>query len=385
MNRRHLITSAVPLVLAGPAAFAVARRGEPLATGTAPTGVGTAVRAFLASGNGVGVSVAAMKDGKLLFAKGYGTANLDDGIAVTAASVFRAGSITKQFTAAAIMRLVAAGRLDLDARADKYVSEMASAGPITVRMMLNQISGLHNYSGRDFAQQQKVDRTPKELLDYILAQPKRMDFTPGERFEYSNSNYFVLGVIAERVSGRPLPDLLGDLIEAAGLSQTVADRSTDIVPHRAEGYSLIGGKARQFRRADYLSMDNAGGAGVLRSTPSDLAKWHQALFAGRIVPESSLQQMLAAGKLNNGQPVLRDDAPIAQGEPLYGFGLEVGLFDGQKAIGHGGSVPGYTSYVVTFPEKRLSMAIMMNIDPNWQMPFAPIIRGVIGTPLKAAN
>lgn len=383
MNRRHLIAAALPLALASRANAASAPRGKPAtaraASASAPPSLDAVARTFLASGYGVGLSVAAMRNEKLLFAKGYGSANLETATPVTAATVFRIGSITKQFVAAAVMRLVEAGTLDLDAPAAKYVPEMASAGPITVRMLLHQISGLHNYSGRDFSQLQKIDRTPKQMLDYILAQPKLTDFAPGERFEYSNSNYFVLGVIVERVGGRPLQDALDDLIRAAGLPQTAVDHSFDVVAHRAEGYGLIDGQAGRYRKAEYLSMDNAGGAGVLRSTPADLVKWHQALFGGRIVQDASVKRMLETGTLNDGRPVLRDDAPIAQGEPAYGFGLEVGAFDGHKAIGHGGSVPGFTSYVVTFPERRLSMAVMLNTDPNRQMPFASILRAILGS------
>jgi len=132
-------------------------------------------------------------------------------------------------------------------------------------------------------------------------------------------------------------------------------------------------------------MDNAGGAGVLRSTPTDLAQWHQALLAGRVVRDSSVKQMLETGRLNDGQPLLRDDPPIAQGKPAYGFGLEVGVFDGQRAIGHGGAVPGYTAYVVTFPDKRLSIAVMINIDPNRQMPFAEILRAALGSASKTSG
>lgn len=379
MNRRHLIAAAaLPLMLAtGAAAAPVAKAATKRRTVSgAPGEVGRIAKAFVASGYAPGLAVAAMRDQRLLFAQGFGLANLEDSVPVTAESVFRAGSISKQFVAAAIMRLAEAGKIDLDAPAATYVPEMAAAGPITVRMLLHQMSGLHNYSGREF--NQRLDRTPKQMLDYILAQPKLMDFAPGERFEYSNSNYFVLGVMVERVGGRPLKAALDDLIQAAGLAQTEADSSSDVVPHRAEGYSLIGGKPGQWKRANYLSMDNAGGAGVLRSTPADLVKWHQALFAGRVVSQANLDRMLETGKLNSGQPVLRDDPPIAEGHPAYGFGLEVGSFAGHRAIGHGGSVSGYTAYIVTFPDQQLSASIMINTDPNRQMPFAPILHAVLG-------
>jgi CubicO group peptidase (beta-lactamase class C family) len=243
--------------------------------------------------------------------------------------------------------------------------------------LLNQTSGLHDYANRDFVQGMRVNYTSQQMLDYILSQPKISDFPPGDRFEYSNSNYLVLGVIVERVGGRPLGDALGDIFRAAGLQQTAVDRDGDIVPHRASGYSLADNRPGHYQRAAFLPMNAAGGAGSVRSTPRDLAKWHQALFAGRIVSRNSLAQMLTPGTLNNGRPIIRDDAPISLGPPGYGFGLEIGTFEGLEAIGHGGAVNGFTAYVVTFPKLDLSMSVMINTDPNKHEPFHEIERAVI--------
>ncbi|MBB4630807.1 CubicO group peptidase (beta-lactamase class C family) [Sphingosinicella soli] len=179
------------------------------------------------------------------------------------------------------------------------------------------------------------------------------------------------------MGGQPLSRAFDELIDQARLKQTAADRSIDVVPHRADGYALIDALAGRFRKADYVSMDNAGGAGVLRSTSADLVQWHQALFGGQILKPASFRQMLATGTLNDGRPAIRDDAPIAQGTAAYGFGLEIGTFDGLMAVGHAGSIPGYTAYLVTFPARRLSIAMMFNIDPDRQMPFAEIQRAIL--------
>lgn len=389
MNRRHFIASAGTALLASLSTFPVARaarnkprtREQPSLSGLRPAAarsIESAAQAFITNGYGPGLSVAAMRSGKLIYARGFGLANLETSTPVTPASVFLAGSITKQFVAAAIMRLVEAKRVDLDAPAARYLPELKQAGPITVRRLLNQTSGLHDYTTRpDFVKHMGLNYSSKQMLDYILSQPKLNDFAPGARFEYSNSNYFVLGVMLERVEDRSLPAILGDLFQAADLQQTAVDRNGDIVPHRASGYAMVNGQPGHYREAAYFSRDVAGGAGAMRSTPHDLAKWHQALFAGKIVNQASLTQMLTPGVLNDGRKIVRDDAPITPGTPGYGFGLEIGTFDGLRAIGHGGAVNGFTAYVVTFPELDVSMAIMININPNKHQPFHDIERAVI--------
>jgi CubicO group peptidase (beta-lactamase class C family) len=313
----------------------------------------------------------------MLFASGFGLANIETETEVTAQTVFLAGSITKQFVAAAIMRLVQAHQVVLDAPAANYLPEIASAGPITVRMLLTHTSGVKEYSAPAFANQLREPHSQSQMIEYIMHQDPVTDFAPGTQFEYSNSNYYLLGAIVERVSGKSLRDVLAGIIADAGLSQTSIDRETEIVPHRATGYSLIGGSPGQFEKAPYFSMDVAGGAGALRSTPTDLTKWHQALLHGRIVSAASLDQMLTPAKLLNGQSVFRDDAPISLGPTSYGFGLELGKFQGERTIAHAGSVPGFTAYVVTFPDRDLSVGIMINTDPNSHEPFHELQKAVL--------
>jgi CubicO group peptidase (beta-lactamase class C family) len=304
-----------------------------------------------------------MRDGLLIYAKGYGFENVESKSHATAETVFRAGSITKMFTAAAIMHLVQDGRVSLDDRVAKYIPELAGTPPVTIRMLLLQTSGLHDY-GDTF-----VDRcrshTTKELVDFIAAQKPLTDFMPGSHWAYSNSNYFVLGAIIERVSGEPLGSYLAEnVIRPAGLGTTAFDRESQIVPHRASGYSPVKNQKGHFLNAECLSPDNAGGAGALRSTAADLARWQQALFAGKVVDKASVAAMTTPGRLNDGTLAVRPDAPISVGPTGYAFGLEVSALDGKQAIGHGGSVPGFTAYLVTFPELRLTVAIMTNGMPQ---------------------
>lgn len=377
MNRRHLLAAALPLSLSVRAAAGEVLSGGRTKLPAPPPELDGIAKSFIGSGHGIGLSVAAAREDTLLFSAGYGIANLETSTPVSRDSVFRAGSITKQFTAVAILKLVEKGLLGLDQLASRYIPEMIAAGPISIRMLLHQTSGLRNYSGSEFAQQQKIDRTTQQMVEHILAQTPLLNFGPNDRFEYSNSNYFLLGAIVERVGDQPLSRAFDELISQASLKQTAADRSVDVVPHRTDGYSLIDGLAGRFRKAEYVSIENAGGAGVLRATSADLVQWHQALFGGRILKAASFRQMLETGTLNDGRPVIRDDAPIAQGTAAYGFGLEIGTFDGLVAVGHAGSVPGYTAYLVTFPARRLSIAMMFNTDPDRQMPFAAIQRAIL--------
>ena len=349
----------IAILLSGPALAAPGAALKPTAD------IDHAATALIASGDAPAVSVAVMKDGHLLFAQAYGTENLETMTPATTQTVFRAGSITKEFVAAAIMQLAQNKSLSIDDPVSKYIPELAAARGLTLRMLLNQTSGLHDYTETpDFGAQMVQRHAQKEMIGYIASMKPLLDFAPGTKWAYSNSNYFVLGAVVQRVSGKSLGQYLEtNIIAPAGLKSTAVDDESDVVRHRASGYTRIKGEPGHYRNAQFVSMDNAGGAGALRTTAIDLATWHQALFAGRIVNADSLSAMTSPGRLSNGEIAVRPDAPITLGRPNYGFGLELGTLDGQKVIGHGGSVPGFTAYLVTFPGQNMSMAIMTNGAP----------------------
>jgi CubicO group peptidase (beta-lactamase class C family) len=341
--------------------------------------IDSAAARYILAGSAPGVSVAVMRKARLVFKKGYGYENLETMTPVTAETVFRVGSITKMFTAAAVLRLTEEGRLSVDDPVSKYISELAAAGPLTLRMLLTQTSGLHDYTHTPaFGEEQRNSHTTKQMIDYIASMKPLTDFAAGSKWAYSNSNYYVLGAIVEKVSGASLGQYLEtNIIAPAGITTTVADREDDVVLHRASGYVPVEGKSGHFRNAPFFSMDNAGGAGALRSTAVDLARWQQALFAGRIITLRSVAAMTTPGRLNDGAIAIRPDAPISLGPPSYGFGLELGTVDGEQAIGHGGSVPGFTSYLVTFPKLQMTVAIMTNGAPNGADVFHDIERAVL--------
>ena len=373
---RNCIVMAIVVSLAMfQTALATAETLDPAAV----TQIDAAAERYISSGSAPGVSVAVMHKGQVVFTKGYGFENIETMTPVTADSLFRAGSITKEFVAAGIMRLTAEGKLSVDDPVSEYIPELAAAGPMTLRMLLIQTSGLHDYThSRAFGDQARKRRTTKQMIDFIASMKPLTDFAAGSKWAYSNSNYYVLGAIIERVSGTSVGQYLEThIIASAGATSTVFDREEDVVLNRASGYVPVEGKPGHYKNAEFFSMDNAGGAGALRSTAVDLARWHQALFAGRIVNSKSFAAMTTPGRLNDGTVFVRPEAPISLGPPNYGFGLELGTLDGEQAIGHGGSVPGFTSYLVTFPKLQTTVAIMTNAAPHGADVYHDIERAVL--------
>jgi CubicO group peptidase (beta-lactamase class C family) len=376
LSRCCLITLALGIALAGASREAIA---APILAKDAIAKIDAAAREFITQGVAPGVSVAVMQSGRVLFAKAYGDANLETDTGASPLSVFRAGSITKEFTAAAVMRLVQDRRLALDDPIAKYVPELSRAGALSVRMLLNQTSGLCDYTeAAGFALEQLERHSPTQVMDFIASMNPLTGFAPGTAWAYSNTNYFVLGVIVERVSGQSLSDYLARYVIApAGLMATAVDHERDVVPRRATGYVPIKGDKGRYQNAPFFSMDNAGGAGALRTTVLDMARWQQALFASRIVNATSLAAMTTPGKLSDGSVAIRKDAPITLGPPNYGFGLELGSLDGIGAVGHGGAVPGFTAYLVTFPSVGMTVAVMTNGQASLAEPFREIERAAI--------
>jgi CubicO group peptidase (beta-lactamase class C family) len=282
------------------------------------------------------------------------------------------------FTATAVMILLQEGRVSLDAPASDYIPELAAAHGLTVRMLLTHTSGLHTYTDAAFDREDRYPHTSKQMIDYIAAQKPLLDFPPGSAYRYSNSNFYVAGVIVERVSGMPLQAFLQlNVFAAAGLTSSALDHERDVVPGRASGYLPVKSAPRTYENAEFISMDPPGGAGGLRSTAIELARFHQALFAGRIVSSASLRAMTTPARLSDGTVVIRGDAPLAQTKPSYGFGLELAPFDGEPTVGHGGAVPGFAAYLVSFPRLDLTVAIMTNSDPTPNEPFKDVERAAL--------
>lgn len=305
-------------------------------------------RARSADQTSPGFSVAVARDGEVILARGYGLADVELDVAASPATVYRIGSLTKQFTAAAIMRLVEAGELALDDPITDFLPDYPTQGhTVTVRHLLNHTSGIVSYTGlhesrweRDY----RMDLSHDELIEIFAGLP--YDFEPGAEYRYNNSAYYLLGVIIEAVTGAPFPEYVErELFRPLGLDDTYYCDVRRIIPDRAEGYEY---DDDTLVNAPFLSMNVPGAAGALCSTVGDLIDWTRLLHTGGVVSAGSLRQMTTPTPLASG-----DTAP-------YGFGLALDELEGHRKIAHGGGIQGFTSYLSHYPDDALTVAVLTN-------------------------
>jgi D-alanyl-D-alanine carboxypeptidase len=330
-----------------------------------------------------GFSVAIFRDGQPLLVKGYGHANLEDGAPATAETVFRVGSITKEFTAAAILLLAERGKLSVDDPLGKYLPDFPRANEVTLRQLLNHTSGIRNYTDEAFIADAALrDMTTEQMDAYIARQQPLFDFEPQTGWNYSNSGFFLLGAVIEKVSGQSYAEFLEqNVLTPLGLKDTRVDVLSEIVPHRATGYVKAEKAPSGFANAGYIAMGAAGAAGAIRSTAGDLARWHIALLGGRLLKPESLALMLQPGKLKDGRlaSTARKTDPAARptGTSDYGFGITIAERDGRRSIGHGGSINGFNSSLQTYPAERMTIAILTNTLPAAGAVSAAIVKAVL--------
>ena len=253
-------------------------------------------RAFIDSGQAAGISLAVAREGELLMARGYGLADVENDVPATAATVYRIGSITKQFTAAAIMRLIEQGELTLGTELAAVLPEVDTEGhTVTVEQLLNHTSGIPSYTGlgEAFWSVSRLDLSHQQLLE--LVDVPEFDFAPGAEWRYNNTGYYLLGMIIESADGRDYGAWVGDeLFTPLGLDSTTYCGERQIIPHRAEGYELVEG---ELLNDDMLSMRLPYAAGALCSTVGDLIAWQQSLAAGEVVSSDSYAAMTTPGAL----------------------------------------------------------------------------------------
>ncbi|MBY8821602.1 serine hydrolase domain-containing protein [Sphingomonas colocasiae] len=307
--------------------------------------------------------VGVMKGGKIVLVKGYGMADLEDGQAVKPDTIFRIGSITKQFTSAMLMMLVERGQLSLSDPISKYFPDFPHPEGITVRHLLDHTSGIHSYTDKVFmASRGWREHDTKEMVSYIAGQDNLTDFPVGTEYRYNNSAYVMAGAIVEKLTGKPYAVALDEMIvKPLGLTDTVYDDERTIVPRRAKGYGLRDGKLAY---PVALSVSVSGGAGAIRSTATDMLRWHEALFAGKVVKPESLALMIEPAKLKDGRLTSQARKPGPDGRaPMdYGLGLGVGTRDGHRLIGHGGAINGFNAMLYTYPDDGTSIVLLTNTD-----------------------
>jgi CubicO group peptidase (beta-lactamase class C family) len=301
-----------------------------------------------------GAAVLAMKDGKVILRKGYGMANLELGIPIKPEMVFRIGSITKQFTAVAIMKLVEEGKLSVTDDIKKYLPDYPTHDhKITIHHLLNHTSGIKRIETiPEMFFLIRKDMTPKELMDFFKNRP--MEFVPGEQYLYNNSGYILLGAIIQKVSGKSYEAYVDEnILKPLGMSGSYHGSNTRIIPNRVSGYKK---ERKDIKNADYLSMTIAYAGGSLLSTVDDLHRWYQALEAGKVLSQKSLEQMYTPTILNNGKT------------QNYGYGWSLGTFFGEKTIEHGGDIIGFSSYALRVPKKKVFVTVLTNLPGRQATP-----------------
>lgn len=336
-------------------ALSIAAPVAQLAAQTAPdrvtlsAAVDSLARAELAGGRAAGLGIAVARHGEVLVSRGYGLADLEHEVPVTERTVFRLGSITKQFTAAAIMKLVEAGKLSLDDELTKFLPDYPTGGRrITVRHLLTHTSGIKSYTGLGPKWREKVrlDLSHEELLALFRDEP--FDFEPGAKFLYNNSGYYLLGMIIERVTGQSYATYLTEtFFRPLGLESTSYCDERAVVKDRARGYSTWQGT---LVNAEPLSMTQPYAAGALCSTARDLVRWQEALAGGKVVSASSYRAMTTSGKLDNGT------------ETGYGFGLGLSKLEDRPLVGHGGGINGFVTHLAYLPGEELTVVVLANAE-----------------------
>jgi CubicO group peptidase (beta-lactamase class C family) len=324
--------------------------------------VDSVANAAVAERRTAGVSVAIVKNGKNVLAKGYGFADLENDVPATTETVYRIGSITKQFTAAGIMRLNEQGKLSLDDTLQKFLPNYNVQGNrVTLRHLLSHTSGIRSYTsmGPRWGRTIRIDLAPDSLVAIFAGEP--FEFKPGEQWRYNNSGYFLLGMIIEKLSGKTYGQYLQDeFFTPLGLRGTVYCDQAPIIKRRAQGYEVEppGG---QFINAEPLSMTQPYAAGSLCSTVTDLVAWTQALSSGKVVSPASYALMTTPGTLNDGKP------------HTYGFGLSTGALRGHRQVNHNGGINGFVSELHHYVDDSLITVVLTNTGS----PAAPQLEKLI--------
>ena len=311
-----------------------------------------------------GIVIGVSKNGKLVAVRGYGLADIENSLAFNEHSVLRIGSISKEFTAASILKLMERGELRLEGPVSKYLPDFPRGNEVTIRNLLNHTSGIRNYTGVEnfLSDSSTREFTMEGMIDLIATLDKLYDFEPGTQFSYSNSGYYLLGAIVEKITGKPFEEFAeATLFVPLGLNDTQFDNLDEIVPNRARGYEASQTSSTGFSNARYISLSVAGAAGAARSTAADLLRWHDALLGGKVLKPQSLEMMLRPGRLKDGSlPKSDQGTAITDPSEGYGFAIVTKQQYGYRTVGHGGSINGFNSKLLSVPAENISIVIMTN-------------------------
>jgi CubicO group peptidase (beta-lactamase class C family) len=301
-----------------------------------------------------GCALGVYRNSKIIYAKGYGLADLEQSVPITPQTVFDVGSISKQFTVASILLLEKHGKLRLDDEVRKYIPELpdySRDGPkITILQLLNHTSGLRDYVSLLLLAGNHYDNvtTDDDAFGIILRQ-RGLNFSPGTEWKYTGSGYLLLSVIVKRLSGKTLKDFTAEnIFQPLGMSHSqFRNDHTSLIPNRALAYERDENGAYKLS----VSYGEENGDGMVHTSIEDLQKWDENFYSGQIGGKDLVAEMQEPGKLNDGQPL------------RYGKGLFIRDYRGLPTVWHGGESAGYLAYLVRFPAQHFSIACLCN-GPN---------------------
>lgn len=320
-----------------------------------------------------GAVVMVVKNNKIIYRKAFGLADTEQNIPMQPEMLFRIGSMTKQFTAIAILQLVEEGKIGLQDSIQKYIKDFPSKGyTITIENLLTHTSGIKDYlSEISNPSKQKETYTSKDGVDYIKDAP--LNFKPGSNFRYSNSDYYLLGYIIEMVTGETYEKYLQEnVLDKAGLKNTFYIGSKNNIPDMAQGYSKFDDKTE---RAILQPVDILYSAGGLISNVDDIYKWYKALYNLQLVKKETLEKATTPFKFSDGT--------FSQ----YGYGWFIKSLDGSKTIEHSGSTDGFQSDEIYIPDENVFVVALYNCyetNMDWQLLTNDIARVALGKQLDNA-
>ncbi|HKZ65048.1 MAG TPA: serine hydrolase, partial [Chitinophagaceae bacterium] len=285
-----------------------------------------------------GIALLVARDGNVLYRKAFGRADIKNKIPATPDTKFRIGSVTKQFTAAAILKLQENNLLSVNDKLSKFIPDFPRGDEVTIHHLLTHTSGIRSYTSKD----DFIGKVTKTILpDTLISSFKNdpYDFNPGERMLYNNSGYFLLGYIIGQVSGKPYDAYLKEtFFDPLHMTNTGIHYAGIKLDNEAIGYAR---NNNQYDGAINWDMSWAGGAGAMYSTIDDLLKWNQALYGGKVLSETSMSQALTPVVLKNG----------AQPSMKYGYGLSFNKYRGEDIISHGGGLHGFITQLAYYPKE----------------------------------
>lgn len=316
-----------------------------------------------------GAVVLIAEKGEVIYRNAFGLSNMESGGTMKPEYIFRIGSITKQFTAVGILQLVEDRKIGLEDHIGKYLPDYPSPGnAITINQLLNHTSGIRNYLELDAGEGVNVlSLTPEQVVNIFKKEP--LKFAPGTAFDYSNSNYFLLAYLIERITGKPYEEYLeNNIINRAGLQHTFyANFKTDSLNFRhAKAYSKFD---KGYETAELEPVNLLYGAGALESNVDDLLGWHKALYAGKLIKKSTLRIATRPSTLANGERI------------DYGYGFYLKDLAGEATVEHSGSTDGYQSDMIYLPKQDLLFITLFNCyeaDMDWQILTNDLVKLYLG-------